>query len=320
MRNQIYDFIIIGGGPAGAAAAVYAGRKKMKTLLLTESFGGQSFVSDRIENWIGEVSISGMELAKKLKEHVRAQGEVEIKMPVRAKTVQKIDNDFEVSTETGESYRTKSLLIATGGRRRHLNVPGEEKFIGRGVSYCATCDAPFFKDKTVAVVGSGNAALEAVIDLLSYTQKAYLLIRSDQIKGDPKTLEQVKAHADQVKIFYQVEVQEILGDKIVSGIRYKDKNNNQTQELLLQGIFVEIGSVPNSEIVKDLVKTNEFGEIIIDHRTGVTSCPGLFAAGDVTDEIYKQNNIAAGDAIAATLSAYNFLLNLKKESPAAEGR
>lgn len=315
--NEVYDFIIIGGGPAGAAAAVYAGRKKMKTLLLTESFSGQSFVSDKIENWIGEVSISGLELARKLEAHVRVQNEVEIKTPARAKSVQKIDNDFEVSTEIGGSYRTKSLLIATGGHRQRLEVPGEEKFTGRGVSYCATCDAPFFKDKTVAVVGSGNAALEAVIDLLPYAQKIYLLIRSGQVKGDLKTLEQVRADVNQVKIFYQVEVQEILGDKIVSGIKYKDKSKNQTKELPLQGVFVEIGSAPNSEIVKDLVQTNEFGEIIIDHKTGATSCPGLFAAGDVTDEIYKQNNIAAGDAIAATLSAYNYLLNLSKQSPAA---
>lgn len=313
--NTLYDLVIIGGGPAGSAAGVYAGRKKMKTVLITESFGGQSVVSESIENWIGTKKISGLELAKMFEDHVRAYNDVEIKMPERVTAVREIEGGFETTTNKG-AYHSKTLIVVSGGRRRHLNVPGEDKFNGRGVSYCSTCDAPLFRDKEVAVVGGGNAGLEAVVDLLPYASKIYLLNIAPELIGDPLTREKIKN--PKVRIINNAETQEILGSQFVEGLRYLDKTNGKVKDLSLQGVFIEIGSVPNSDFVKGLVELNKAGEIIIDHRTATTSKPGIFAAGDVTDEIYKQNNTSAGDAVAATLSAYNYLLNIKKQSPAQE--
>lgn len=312
---MLYDLIIIGGGPAGAAAGVYAGRKKMKTLLITESFGGQSLVSDDIENWIGTKKITGLELAKTLENHVRAYENVEIKIPEKAVLVKEIFGGFEISTDKKNAYQSKTLIVTSGGRRRRLNIPGEDKFDGKGVSYCSTCDAPIFKGKEVAVIGGGNAGLEATIDLVPYATKIYLVNRNSELSGDPLTQEEMKK-SPKVAIINNAEMQEIFGDQFVSGIKYLDKQSNQMKELPVGGIFVEIGSVPNSEFMKGLIEMNKSGEIVVDHKTGATSVPGIFAAGDVTDEIYKQNNISAGDGVAAALSAYNYLLNIKKQSPA----
>lgn len=313
----MYELIIIGGGPAGAAAGVYAGRKKLKTLLIAEGFGGQSLVSDSIENWIGTGKITGFELAKMLEEHVRAHGEVEIKMPEKVLSIKIIEGGFEVSTDKGGIYQSKTLINASGGKRRRLEVPGEDKFDGRGVSYCSTCDAPIFKDKIMAVIGGGNAGLEATIDLFPYASKIYLMNRKSELVGDPVTQEMIKK-SNKVTIINNAQIQEILGDKFVTALKYLDKQDNQIKELAVEGVFVEIGSVPNSEFMEGLVEMNSGGEIIVDHKTGKTSHDGIFAAGDVTDEIYKQNNISAGDGVAAALSAYNYLLNIKKQSPSYE--
>ncbi len=313
----MYDLIIIGGGPAGTAAGVYAGRKKLKTFLIAEEFGGQSLVSDSIENWIGIRKITGFELGKMLEEHVRTHSEVEIKMPERVLSIKSIEGGFEVTTNKDGTYQSKTLIIASGGKRRRLNVPGEDKFDGRGVSYCSTCDAPIFKDKIVAVIGGGNAGLEATIDLFPYASKIYLMNRKPELIGDPSTQEEVKK-SSKVTIINNAQIQEIFGDKFVSALKYLDKQDNQIKELAVEGVFIEIGSVPNSEFMKGLVEMNSGGEIIVDHKTGATSHDGIFAAGDVTDEIYKQNNISAGDGVAAALSAYNYLLNIKKQSPAYE--
>ena len=311
----MYDLIIIGGGPAGTAAAVYAGRKRMKTLFITESFGGQSLVSDSIENWIGVKKMTGFDLAKMLEEHIRAQEGVEIKMPEKVTAVRENNSGFNVLTDKGNNYQAKTIIVTSGGRRRRLSIPGEDKFDGKGVSYCSTCDAPVFKDKIVAVVGGGNAGLEAVIDLVSYATKVYLINRGTEFSGDPLTQEEVRK-SDKVNIINNAEVQEIVGEKFVNSLKYLDKQDNQIKELSLDGVFVEIGSVPNSEFMKGLVAMNSGEEIMIDHKTGATSRSGIFAAGDVTDEIYKQNNISAGDGVAAALSAYNYLLNIDKRSPA----
>lgn len=314
---MFYDLTIIGGGPAGAAAAVYAGRKKLKTLLITEGWGGQSVVSAGIENWIGIKSISGFDLAKALEDHVRAQEGIEIISPDKVLEVGEIPEGYQVKTEKGGTYQAKTLVVVSGGRRRRLSIPGEDAFDGRGVAYCSTCDAPIFKDKTVAVVGAGNAGLEAVIDLFPYADKIYLINRKSELMGDPLTQEEVKK-SSKVTIISNAEVQEILGDKFVTGLNYLDTIDNQVKKLKVDGVFIEIGSVPNSEFVKGIVEMNNGGEIIVDHKTGATSRLGIFAAGDVTDEIYKQNNISAGDGVAAALSAYNYLLNIKKQSPARE--
>ncbi|MBI4132200.1 MAG: FAD-dependent oxidoreductase [Candidatus Sungbacteria bacterium] len=326
----MYDLIIIGGGPAAVGAGVYAARKKLKTLLVTESFGGQSITSDSIENWIGEKSINGFDLAKKLEEHVRAQSSLEIKMPERVTAVREIpcvgdpaagsakrSCDFETETNTGGRYQSKAVIVTSGSRRRRLGVLGEEKFEGKGVAFCSTCDAPIFAGKRVAVVGGGNAGLEAVVDLFPYAAEIYLLHRGGDLKGDPVTQEEIKANS-KVSVILNAEAQEILGDQFVTGLAYKETKMGEIKKLDVDGVFVEIGAVPNSEIVKGMVELNPYGEIVIDHRTSQTSKTGVFAAGDVTDELYKQNNISVGDGITAALSAYNYILGLKKQTVAAE--
>lgn len=288
------------------AAGVYAGRKKIDTLFIAKQIGGQSAVSDKIGNWIGEVEISGFELAQKLEGHLKSQEGVEIKIPEEAKKIEKKGKDFFVLTDKGK-YLSRTVIICTGGRDRRLGVPGEDEFAGKGVAYCSTCDAPFFKNKKVVVVGAGNAGLEAVIDLRRYAQEIILLEAGSKIKGDQKTFEQVEK-TSKAKVFLQTKIKEIRGHGVVTGIIIEDLATGKTAEIETDGVFVEVGVVPNSEIVKDLVDLNEKGEIAIkDPCTGATSVEGLYAAGDVTDEIYKQNNIAAGEGVKAILSVYKYL-------------
>jgi alkyl hydroperoxide reductase subunit F len=310
----MYDLIIIGGGPAGVAAGVYAARKKMKTLLLAESFGGQSLVSADVQNWIGTKSVSGFDLAQMLEGHLRAQEDIEILDGDLASGIEKKDGGFVVKTRDGKSLETKYIFLASGSRRRRLGVPGEDKFEGKGVVYCSICDAPLFKDKTVAVVGGGNAGLEAVIDLLPYAKKIYLIVRSGALKGDAVTQEKVATHQN-VEVIYNATTTEIAGGEFVTGLRYLDMaagGAGAPKELALDGVFVEIGAVPNSEFVKGLVDMNERGEVIVDHRTQQSSLPGIWAAGDVSDVRYKQNNISAGDAVKAILHIYETMVKTAK--------
>ena len=284
---MLYDIIIIGGGPAGAAAAIYSARKKLKTLLITDSFGGQSVVSADIQNWIGEPHISGFDLAQKLEAHVRAFSDtVEMKMPEKAVEIKSIrcstfDRicDFEVKTDQGNIYEAKTLILAQGARRKKLGVPGEEKFNGKGVAYCSTCDAPLFSGKKVAVVGGGNAGLEAVVDLFPYASEIYLIHRGDALKGDPVEQEEIKKNSKLKEIILNSETMEILGNGFVAGLKYKNLKTGEEKTLSVDGVFVEIGSQPNSEIVKDLVELDQWGQVKIDSRHGSTSHPGIFAAG-----------------------------------------
>ncbi len=310
--KEIYDVAIIGGGPAGVAAGVYAARKKMKTLFIAEQIGGQSIVSDGIENWIGTENISGYELAQQLEKHLRFQESIDIKVPEKVTKVQEMKDGFKVVTDKGE-FLTKTIIVCSGGRDRRLGVLGEDKFAGKGVAYCSTCDAPFFRNKKVAVVGGGNAGLEAIIDLDPYAKEIVLLEKSSKIPGDPSTTEEVKK-IGKVSIILNAQIEQVLGGEVVTGVKYKDLETGQLNQLDVDGVFVEIGAVPNSEFIKDLVNTNDRGEIIVEKYTHGTSREGIFAAGDVTDEPYKQNNIAVGDAIKAALSVYQYLLNRKKEA------
>ena len=321
---MLYDVIIIGGGPAGTAAAVYTARKRLKTLLITESFGGQSIVSDDIQNWIGEPHISGFDLAKKFEEHVRSFPDmVEIKeesvhevRSIKCSTETRIC-DFEVKTDQANTYEGKTVILAAGARRRKLNIPGEEAFNGKGVAYCSTCDAPLFSGKKVAVIGGGNAGLEAVEDLLPYASEVYLMEYGEKVKGDPVTLEEIKKNQKLKEIVLNAQTIEVLGEKFVNGLKYKNIKTNEEKVLPVEGIFVEIGSIPNSEIVKDLIELDKWGQVKIDSKHAATSHPGVFAAGDITDDPYKQNNISAGDAVKAALAAYAYLLQREKTSPAA---
>ena len=202
-------------------------------------------------------------------------------------------------------------MICSGSRRKRLGIPGENEFDGKGVVWCSVCDAPLFKDKIVAVAGAGNAGLEAVRDLLSYAKKIYLLIRSESVKGDPMTFEEIKNNP-RAEIIFNAEIKEIFGRELVTGIRYLDKGasrdlSGQEKQLAVSGVFVEIGSIPNSEFVKDLVRLDKWNQIIVDGKTQAASLPGIWAAGDVTDLPYRQNNISAGDAIKAVLNIHDYL-------------
>lgn len=302
---MMYDVVIIGGGPAAVAAGIYAARKKLAVALVADSVGGQSLVSAGIENWIGTVSVSGVAFAKMLDEHLRAQENIVIKVPEHATAVRKDADHFVVETDKGV-HQAKAVIVASGGHHRHLNVPGEDAFNGKGVAYCATCDAPLFRGKTVAVVGGGNSGLEAVIDLLPYAKEIYLIALDGSLRGDPVTQEKVK-NSPLVTVIYEAETKEILGNVFVEGLRYTDRKGGEDKTIAVSGVFVEVGSAPNSDFVRDLVTCNAYGEIVIDHRTCATSVRGIFAAGDVTDAPYKQNNIAAGDGIKALLSAYDYV-------------
>lgn len=311
----MYELIIIGGGPGGVAAGVYAARKKIKTALVAESFGGQSIVSADVQNWIGTKNISGFDLAQNLEAHVKAhEPDIEV---IENDLVSKVEPNgaglLIVTTEKGKTLETKYLLVASGSRRRKLGVPGEKEFDGKGVVYCSTCDAPLFKDKEVAVVGGGNAGLEAVVDLLPYATKIYLLEYGDACKGDAITLEKIKANP-KVNIVTQAQTLEVVGDKMVTGVKYRDRRTNTDLMLPVQGVFVEIGAVPNSEFVKGLAELSKFGEIVVDHKTQRSSHPQIWAAGDVSDVIYKQNNISAGDAVKALLNIYE---QIHKDTPVA---
>ncbi len=300
----MYELVIVGGGPGGVAAGIYAARKKMKTLLVTDSFGGQSINSADIQNWIGMKSLSGYDLAKALEEHLRAQDGIDIvDNDLVTGVAKKDDGTFSLSTRNGNQYGAKYILLASGSSRKKLGVPGEKEFEGRGVVYCTICDAPLFGDKTVAVVGGGNSALEGVIDLIPYASKIYLMVRSELLKGDPVTQEKVKA-SSKVKILWNTVVREIRGKDAVAGVRIKDAKTGEEKEIALDGVFVEIGLVPNSGFARDLVKLDDYGHVVVDPRTQATSCPGIWAAGDVTDVPYRQNNISVGDAVKAVLNIY----------------
>jgi alkyl hydroperoxide reductase subunit F len=302
----MYDLVIIGGGPAGVAAGVYAARKRLKTVLVTDFFGGQSLVSSEVQNWIGEINVSGLDLAKKMEGHLRAQEGIEIMEGDLVTSIEEKGDDFSMKTEKGKELEARAVLLVSGSRRKKLGVKGEKELEGKGVFYCSICDAPLMKDKVTAVIGGGNSALEGVIDLLPYAKKIYLLHRRDALRGD--AVLQQRAMADpKVEMVYNALTEEIVGTDKVEKIVYKDKESGEKKELEVEGVFVEIGALPNSEFVEGLVEKNEGGEIVVDHKTQRTSREGIWAAGDVCDVAYKQNNISAGDAVKATLNIYDYL-------------
>jgi NADH-dependent peroxiredoxin subunit F len=311
MENNIYDTVIIGGGPAGVAAAVYAGRKKMKAMIIAETFGGQSAVSTVIENWIGETSISGFDLAKKLENHVRDQESLEVLSGIKVTEIQKENNIFTVKTDQDKEVETKTVIMATGGSHRKLGIPGEKEFDGKGVAYCSTCDAPMFSGKKVVVVGSGNSGLEAVIDLLPYAKSIYLVDILSAIRGDESLQQEIKTKINPEQDFHflpKTGLKEIKGNVFVEKVILNNLDSGEEEELEAGGVFVEIGMIPNSNLVSDLVSLDDFRNIKIDHQNKTTSCPGIFAAGDVTDVPFKQNQISAGDGVVALLSAHDYLI------------
>ncbi len=299
-----YDLAIIGGGPAGVAAGVYASRKQLKTVFITESFGGQSIVSDGIENWIGTIKIPGEELATSLKKHLEAYAKdiVDIKEGERAVLVEKFDEGFRVTTAKN-SYETKNILLTAGSRRRKLDAIGADKFEHKGVMYCASCDGPLFSGMDVVVVGGGNAGFESMAQLSAYAKSVTLVHRRNEYRADPITVQKVLSLPN-VKAITNVEILEVKGDAFVKGMIIKDNETGVTTELEAQGIFVEIGAIPNTDIVKSLVELNDMGAVKIDPLTQQTSRKGIWAAGDCTNVLYHQNNIAVGDGVKALEDIY----------------
>jgi alkyl hydroperoxide reductase subunit F len=356
----MYDLIIIGGGPAAIAAGIYAGRKKLKTLLIVKNWGGQMALTSVIENYPGFESILGMELTEKMKEQLekyhschsrppamlrkaKRAGESGNPVPLtgfpfstrppRKRSVAgrrersldsrvKPENDtitikenaevlgvekgeiIEVKTNSGD-YQSRALIIAHGRIPKKLNIPGEDKFKGKGLSYCVHCDGPFFKDKDVAVIGGGNAGLEAALDLVNHAKKIYLLEFMPQLAADEVLQERLKEFS-QIEVITNTAVKEIKGEKFISALVYEDRNNEETKELAVEGVFSEIGWIANSSFLKGVVELNQSGEIKID-AANRTSQPNIFAAGDITDIPEKQIIIAAGEGAKAALSAYRYL-------------
>ena len=301
----MYELAIIGGGPAGVSAGVYASRKKIKTVFITKNFESQSSVSDSIENWIGTITIPGMELAKSLENHLRAYAAdiVDMKIGVYVKNLSKIDGGFEITYDNGEYVQAKTVLIATGSHRRKLSVPGADTFEHKGVTYCATCDGPIFSGKDVAVIGGGNAGFESAAQLLAYAKSVTLIHKNADFKADPVTVEAVLKDP-KMKTLTNVDITEITGDKFVSGLSYKNNQTGEEGTLDVQGIFVEIGAVPTTEYAKDVVQLDEYNRVVIDPWNQRTKTDGIWAAGDCTNGIYHQNNIAAGDAVKALEDIY----------------
>lgn len=306
--ENIYDLIIVGGGPAGTSAAVYAARKRLKSALIGGEWGGQSIVSEGIENWIGTPTISGADLAKSFETHVKQYADdiVDVKVPEWVQSITKSDNNtFAVTTDKG-TYASKTVLITTGSKRRRLEIPGADEFEHKGLTYCASCDGPLFADKDTVVVGGGNAAFETAAQLLAYAKSVTLLNRSEVLKADPVTIEEVKKHPN-FKLVLNATPKEVKGDKFVSSLIYTDTKENKDVELAVSGIFVEIGLIPATNLAKDVVALNDYGQIEIDPWNQRTSTPGIWAAGDSTNVRYHQNNIAAGDAVKALEDIYLFV-------------
>ncbi len=301
----MYDLIIIGGGPAGLTAAVYAARKKMNTLLLTKELGGQLMWTKEIENYMGYQFISGPELMGKFEEQVKRFA-VTIQYEEVNGFVVNQDGTFLIKTEEKE-YQSKTVILATGKRPRGLDIPGEKEFIGRGVSYCATCDGPFFDNKAVAVIGGGNSAVQAAFELSKIAHTVYLVVRNDHYIADPIILEKMKLATNIIeKIGY--ESKGIYGNEVVEKITIREIMTGKLQDLAIDGVFVEIGLEPNSEYVEDIVRMNKRKELMVDCRSR-TNIPGVYAAGDITDGPDKQIVIAAGDGAKAALMAYDYLLH-----------
>ena len=302
------DLIIIGGGPAGVAAGVYAARKCLKTVLITDEFGGQSIVSEGVENWIGTIKLSGTDLAKNLKTHLEAykRDTVEIVESDRVVSLAKNETGFSVKTKAGREYSSRAVLVTSGASRRKLAVKGADVFENKGCTYCASCDGPLFAGMDVAVVGGGNAGFETAAQLLAYAKSVTLIHRNAEFKADPVTVEKVLSHPN-MKALLCSEPIEVKGDALVTGLVVKHRETGATTELPVSGVFVEIGVLPNTGFAKDLLHLDDVGRITIDPKNQRASVVGVWAAGDCTDELYHQNNIAAGDGVKALEDIYVWL-------------
>ena len=310
MNSKIYDVAIIGGGPAAHSAALYARRKELKTAMIAKEEGGQLLYSSEIDNYLGLPDVEGFELVKKFRGHVDKYKPE--KLEVEVLSVEKSQDGFVLNLKKDEKLKSRTLIIATGAKWRKLGVPGEQDLTGKGLSYCTTCDGPLFADADVAIIGGGNSAFEGIIDLLPIASRIVNVDIAPEPIADPVLQRHVEEsdHRKEVELeqYYGHEILEVLGDDMVTGLKLKDKDSGEEKKVEVEGIFVEIGLIPNSQFVEDIVETNDNGEIVVDPENG-TNVDGLFAAGDVTDIPENQIIIAAGEGAKAALSAYRYLIH-----------
>lgn len=303
--SEFYDVLIVGGGPSGLTAGVYCGRKLLNTAIITEDIGGQALESWAIENYMGYRMVSGEDLIKKFEEQVRIQ-DIDIQLDA-VSSVTKEEAFFSVTTKTGQKIKAKAIIIATGRRSRKLGLEGEEKYFGKGISICATCDAPMFRDKEIAIVGGGNSAVMLAIEMSSIAKRIHMIVRSE-IKADEIYLK--KYHTlDNVTTYLNNTVSQLHGNDFLSGITISDRDSMEEHFLSIDGLFLAIGEVPNSGFIKGFVDLNDRGEIVVDENCHTTT-EGIFAAGDVTSIKGKQVIIASGEGAKAALEAYEFIGSL----------
>ncbi len=318
-QKDVFDMLIVGGGPAGAAAAVYAARKGIRTGIVAERFGGQTLDTMGIENYISVKETDGPKFAAALEAHVRAY-EVDIMNGQRVASLEAESEPGGLATvrlANGAALKSRSVILATGARWRNVNVPGEQEYKNKGVAYCPHCDGPLFKGKKVAVIGGGNSGVEAAIDLAGLVQHVTLIEFAEQLKADAVLVAKLKSLRN-VTIHTHAQTTEITGDgQKVNGLRYKDRTTGTEHSMELAGVFVQIGLVPNTEWLKGTVELSKYGEIVIDAKCA-TNLPGVFAAGDVTTVPFKQIVIAAGDGSKAALSAFDHLIRSPVPQPEPE--
>jgi len=300
---DVYDVIILGAGPAGLAAAVYTARKLLKTLVITENIGGQALESWAIENYMGYRMVTGEDLMKRFEEQAR---ELHIQLELDGVVaVSRDGSSFTVKTATDRSFGTRALVIATGKHPKMLGLEGEERFIGRGLSICATCDGPLFRGKEVAVVGGGNSALQTAIEMSKIAKTVHLVVRS-QIRCDA-VYKDIYAKKDNIITHLNVEVSHLSGDQFITGLGLRHRDTGEVAEIRVDGIFLEIGWLPNTEFLEGFVSLNPGKEVVVDENCH-TSVPGVFAAGDVSSIKGKQIIIAAGEGAKAALEAYEYVV------------
>ena len=302
---DVWDLLVLGGGPAGLNAALYAQRKGLKVGVITKEIGGQLHNTSTVDNYLGIPMTEGKDLSNLFVQHLD-QLEVPIYLDNAITHVQKSQNLFFVTLADGSVLKSKTILLATGGQPRQLGIPGEQSFANKGVSYCTTCDAPFFKDKHVLVAGGGNSAAEAVIDLAAWAKHITVIHRS-QWRADAIILKKFEA-IKHLTIHLETQLLSIEGNTMMTGAWVLDKKTQQKRLIEADGLFVQIGLLPNASLVQDLVKTNERGEVLVDQQF-MTSLPGLFAAGDVTQNPFKQIVIAVGDGAKAALAIQQYLIH-----------
>ena len=300
----MFDLIIIGSGPAGITAGIYAARKKINTLILTKDFIGQVGRAFLIENYPGFTSIRGMALVEQWKKQLEAQ-EIETREGETVKAIRKKENFFEVETNN-QTYTASSIIIATGRAPRKLNILGEREFLGKGLGYCVTCDGPLFRDKIVAVIGGGNSGFGAALELSEYCAKIYLLHSNASPNADEISQDKVNSNK-KIELILNASIKEVRGNNTVKSLVYEDVLEKQKKELKVEGIFIEIGYIPATDFLKDVIDLNDHHEIIINSIDFSTSVSGIFAAGDVVNGSVKQIITAAGDGCKAAISAYEYI-------------